>query len=118
MSVQQLVGPGTYGPLTQTFGPVAVPVEVSHFRISLEVGHMLNPAQSYRFDSEISFDNGTTWAKFVGAGLQGNAGIPPGQISFFGGGVPFPTNPNRKIRATLTLAGPPITTDGVTLEMT
>lgn len=117
MSTTQLVAAGTYGPLTTTLGPAVVPLGADRYKILIEVGHMTNPAQSYALVAEISFDAGVTWRPFVMSGLGGNASYSPGQLSGLGGGIPDPTNTGRRIRAKLTLVGPPIQTDGVTLEL-
>lgn len=107
-------------------GPFSVPVNDSHFLLSLDAVafNLLSPSSVITWKTELSQDNGVTWGSEASGTRAGNSGPLP--VTADSDGSKFiiatdlfnPTNPNRKMKLTLTVAGPvSVTTSGGSLVL-
>jgi hypothetical protein len=116
VATQQLVGPGTYGPLSQQLGPVSVPTAVVSFELAIDTSSMTDASSHVFLSVEVSQDGGTTWDSLCSFDRDGGAAdaaaFPVAKVK---SGLPGAGNASRKLRATLILTGAAITTSGVTL---
>lgn len=115
MAQVTVLAPGTYPPGSRLIGPRSVPTNLSFASLALDVTNNTSPAQGISIAIELSFDGGANWSPFV---AMSRAGESPNAFPTmaWSGGVPQDGNPNRQVRATLTLTGSSITTAGMTLE--
>ena len=130
MASQIVLPQGTYPIGTRTLGPATVPVGVSHVQLDLDGAAMLDPALHLTIQLDLSLDGGTTWA----SASPGPATNPlPVTLTTEGGmttrvgeplpsyplacHLPDPSNANRRVKAVVTIAGTPLTTQG-TLTLT
>lgn len=123
MASQTVLPPGTYPIGTQALGPATVPVGITEVKLALDGAAMTDPALHVFIGIDISLDNGVTWNSPhpaadpfpIGMTLDGGAtnrqGGPLAAYSL-SCNLPDPSNANRKVRATVTIAGTPLTTTG------
>ena len=103
--------PGEYRfPTAANFADgVTLPVGVQYVKLALDVTDMTDPAQIVLFDAELSFDGGATWkperASFQGGPIKNLATRVPPFVSYHEFHFPEPTNANRRVRVTMTVAG-------------
>lgn len=116
---------GTYAIGTRNLGPASVPQNLTLAKLALDGASMTNPALHVELTLDFSLDGGTTWASTtpsratdpypLGITLDGGAldksGNPRAEY-FVNAPLPDPTNPNRRIRGVVTIAGTPLTTTG------
>jgi hypothetical protein len=120
---------GTYAIGTRVLGPATVPLGLTSVELVLDGAAMTDPALQVTLVIDLSLDGGVTWnsphpdvdpfpigATFVGGATNEHGGGP---LDFYRRGVDFPqpTNAARQIKATITIAGTPLTTKG-TLNLT
>lgn len=115
MALTQLLPAGTYAPQSRSIGPASIPTNISWAKIALDVTNNISPAQGISIVIDISLDGGTSWLPFVSMARGGASPNEYPEMSWRGG-VPGEGNPNRRIRAQVTLTGSSLTTTGATLE--
>lgn len=117
---------GTYGVGSIMTEPVAVPTGAMEVNFRLDRAQYLNPAVTADIFADLSLDGGLTWASTnpgpatgsfpIGAGTVG--GVVSDKRGLFvrfsslGTSMPQPTNPDRRIRIIVAIAGGPLTTMG------
>lgn len=128
MASSVVLAPGTYAIGTRTLGPANVPLGVTAIELALDGAAMTDPALHVAITLDLSLDGGATWNDPhpavdpfpVGMTLDGGAknrqGDPLAAYTI-GTSLPDPTNPNRRVRATVVISGTPLTTSG-TLSLT
>jgi hypothetical protein len=122
---------GTYPIGTRMLGPASIPQSVSAFKLALDGMAMTDPALRVRLDIDLSLDNGATWASAqpgptfnpyplfmtLSGGATNRAGQPLAEYFLSNDQIPSPASMARQVKATVTIAGAPLTTKG-TLTLT
>jgi hypothetical protein len=117
---------GTYPIGTRTLGPANLAQGVSSFKLALDGTAMTDPALHVTIAVDLSLNNGSTWATEtpgptfnpcpLAMTLDGGAtdrGGNPLPTYFLGtDSIPSPQSSTRRIRAVVTIAGTPLTTQG------
>jgi len=118
---------GTYPVGSRTLGPAAIPTGVTSASLALDGTAMTNAALSLSLTLDLSLDGGVTWASTSPS--QATDPFPVNVPDMRGGqldrtgaaratyyisvwGIPAPTNPNRQVRAQVTISGVSLTTKG------
>jgi hypothetical protein len=108
---------GTLQPGTRTLPPTSIPVGDSVLTLSIDRANWTAPAVTASMSADLSFDGGVTWLNgwvaftAIGGPNQAPTPINPNpNMSFVTTDLGDPNNANRKIRASVTTAGGPLTT--------
>lgn len=124
MATTTVLPQGTYQPQTRLLGPVTVPQGATELTFTFDRTNWTDPAVTLAITIDLSLDGGATWNNPP----EQAAPLPFGFTSEGGGGldkhgnprtettgttsIPQPTNTQRRLRATVTIAGGPLTTNG------
>lgn len=131
MSSAIVLPQGTYPIGTRILGPAPLAQGVTTFTLALDGAAMTDPALRVRLDVDLSLDGGATWAAdapgptfnpfplfmTLSGGATDRAGNPLPTYFLSSTQIPAPASSTRRIRATVTIAGAPLTTAG-TLTLT
>jgi len=131
MSRSLILPQGTYPIGTRTLGPVTIPLGVTFVALELAGAAMTNPALALTVTLDLSLDGGTTWASVspstptdpfpviatMEGGMLNKQGTFQDPYYLSVTGIPAPTNANRRVRATVVIAGASLTT-AITLVLT
>ena len=120
MAVFVLIPPGTYSAGTRSFGPRAVPQGTVSAKFEIDISQQLDPQQVWNIQIQYSTDDGQSWRELFGAGRVGGPDDNqkhPG-TSFLAMVLPDDGLTTRQVKGTISLTGPDLTTNGVTLTTT
>jgi hypothetical protein len=91
-----------YAAGTFPFGPVNLPTGITSAECRIDRAALTSPTLQINWKFELSQDDGVNWLPWGGAGTGGGV-IPDAPFSSFTVQLPNPTNPNRRIRGSMTL---------------
>lgn len=107
---------GIYPAGTYPFGPAPIAQGLTLAVCAIDISHMTTPDKSYMYLAQISYDGGATWGDLTGASFVGQivkAGVTTQTNTVT---LQQPTNPNRKVKGTMTIIGTITTSINLTVR--